>query len=342
MDFARHRHEEDDENEDADDGSANRAGDGLLHHDELGPEVFANALLVADTSSTAREDHTFSGIMFPLVAKSVIPLDEIVVHSIDVRGGLGDMHVFTSTRSLLEAYSDASQWSRIYVGHHSRSWQNPQPLVLDPPLVIKPDQTVSIYVHSTAPGDSAIIYDNSGRKEVVYEDNAIRLLSGLAHVSNEPFSTIAPWGGSAWRPRRAFVGRLVYSFRPVLWQPRTHNRYPSSFKQVVRSLLVLNMRIDTPLGRLGKDVLFYIIGYFQWDDFESLVSLLFFCAFHLLTAQRVRNPGYNWRRFWRSNAHCSLDVKIDLLVCSFFCAACALDGRIKTNTFPAPTMSKLW
>lgn len=44
--------------------------------------------------TTDREDHTFSGIMFPIKCKDILPVSQIVINSIAVRGRLGPITVW--------------------------------------------------------------------------------------------------------------------------------------------------------------------------------------------------------------------------------------------------------
>ena len=65
----------------------------------------------------------------------------------------------------------------------------------------------------------------------------MRVLSGVAHTGDAPFSRVGYWGDVAWRPRREFVGRVRYSVRVLLWAPEHHTRFDASFRGLVCSLL---------------------------------------------------------------------------------------------------------
>jgi len=67
-----------------------------------------NEKVTVDT--TDREDHTFCGIMFPIKCKDVLPVTQVVVNNISVRGGLGPITVWvtndtfnTTSQSVTEA-----------------------------------------------------------------------------------------------------------------------------------------------------------------------------------------------------------------------------------------------
>lgn len=53
-----------------------------------------NENVTVDT--TDNEDHTFSGILFPIKCKDILPVNNVVINSIQVRGGLGPITVWVS------------------------------------------------------------------------------------------------------------------------------------------------------------------------------------------------------------------------------------------------------
>jgi len=236
-------------------------------NDELGRRVFKNAH-VLDASARARLEHTFSGVYFPIRLKTLIPTDAVLVHALEVRGQLGELSVYTTEASIKEMNTLRSPqlWKQCYGPvFHAPSWKEAEPLMFDTPVVVK--STTSFYVHSRLPGDQAIIYDNA-RTPIVFADDAIEILSGVAHISSRAFEPVGPWGGIAFRDRRAFVGKVVYSYQPLLWTMRTHVRFPVAYKRAVVELVALNKRADgCVLARLPRDVLLHVLSYLAWDDF---------------------------------------------------------------------------
>jgi len=65
-----------------------------------------NEKVTIDT--TDREDHTFCGIAFPIQCKAILPVDHLVINSISVRGGLGELSVYISKENPLESGENPS------------------------------------------------------------------------------------------------------------------------------------------------------------------------------------------------------------------------------------------
>lgn len=90
------------------------------------------------------------------------------------------------------------------------------------------------------------------------------MFSGLAHLDPRPFGNRAPWGGSAWRSRRQFVGRVTYGAHYLLWSPQTRHKFPSRFRSCSREfnlsllrctqqqahVLVNCLTLSSPLSRV--------------------------------------------------------------------------------------------
>eukprot|EP00470_Lotharella_oceanica_P003118 CAMPEP_0170176148 /NCGR_PEP_ID=MMETSP0040_2-20121228/9092_1 /TAXON_ID=641309 /ORGANISM="Lotharella oceanica, Strain CCMP622" /LENGTH=386 /DNA_ID=CAMNT_0010418377 /DNA_START=1 /DNA_END=1161 /DNA_ORIENTATION=+ len=134
---------------------------------------------------------------------------------------------------------------------------------LDPVVEVKPGETVGLYVHSLAPGDQAIVYNNQFAA-VTVEDRHFKVLPGFAHVSNRPFSENCAWG-YAWRDGREFVGRLQYGLKWKLWKPEHHKHFPAPFKNMVMTLFLCHRRKSALLSKIPQTVLKYIINFCAWD-----------------------------------------------------------------------------
>ena len=107
-----------------------------------------------------------------------------------------------------------------------------------------------------------VVYDNQ-RDEMCHEDDYIRVFPGLAHLSPDPFGADGPWWGSPWRRRRAFVGKLSYGARYVLWRPvpAAHTRFDPTFRRgVVAAFYALTMGWGG-LARCGNH---YVIFRRRW------------------------------------------------------------------------------
>mmetsp|Transcript_7826 Transcript_7826/g.23546 ORF Transcript_7826/g.23546 Transcript_7826/m.23546 type:complete len:173 (+) Transcript_7826:489-1007(+) len=95
----------------------------------------------------------------------------------------------------------------------------------------------------------------------------------MAHLFSEPFSPFPQnaaqfWWGSAWRPRREFVGRLSYGIRWLLWNPEVHSVLPPQFQRMVWALLMARhpRAHASPLAALELDVIYYVINKISWWD----------------------------------------------------------------------------
>ena len=56
-----------------------------------------------------------------------------------------------------------------------------------------------------------------------YNDEYIKILPGLAHVSNEVFGRQSIWGyGNPWRRGREYVGSAKFQISYKLWDPKKH------------------------------------------------------------------------------------------------------------------------
>ena len=116
------------------------------------------------------------------------------------------------------------------------------------PLLFDPDKSDVIYIHSTLPGDEAIVYDNSypsARRAPPprYDDAFISILSGRAHLSPIPFGQTPIWGwGGGWRDHREFVGQIEYGCVYKLWNPDLHITFGSEFQKAVQTMLACQRR----------------------------------------------------------------------------------------------------
>lgn len=249
------------------------------------------------------EDHTFCGIMFPIKAKEILPVDRIVIRSIAVRGQLGPMTVWVTNDTATPDPRTGEyrfrlhprHWTKVYERTHSPSSRNYVALQLDDPVVLRPGQIRAVYVHSQLEGDEAIVYDNSrglalpglpdrnnnggggmpGQPGAAassrrrWEDSRLAILSGKAHLSNVPFDQTPIWGwGDGWRDRREFVGQIEYGVVYQLWHPERHLAYGDQFRAAaIRLLTGQQRRPESVLATLPDECVYYILHMCRWDWF---------------------------------------------------------------------------
>jgi len=213
-----------------------------------------------DIQTQDYEDHTFSGIMFTLQVLDRA-VEQVVLRGVAVRGELGPMTVWAAKgrwHDFEGLREDRRAWTLLHAAGAAPSYRRPKMLELCTPLALEPGEVVSIYVHSGLHSDTGIVYDNQHRTSGC-EDGYLRVGAACAHLSPTPFSGYHPWG--AWRDRRAFVGRLSYGVKHLLWQPekRVHAAFPTPFRRMVTTLLVLHRRNDNYVADLPEDILYYIL-----------------------------------------------------------------------------------
>ncbi len=211
-----------------------------------------------------------SGVMFPVKCKDNLPLDHVIINSIAVRGRLGPITVWVSNEQQRPDPQYFAMhprfWTKIYEKTHSPSFHTFETLDLsENPIMMKPGQVRAIYVHSTLPGDEAIVYDNRHQRRT-YDDALVSILTGRAHVSQTPFGTTPIWGwGNPWRDQREFVGRIQYGAVYKLWNPSEAHVFGGKFQNLARCLFLCQRRWESPMSMLPDDCIFYILNMCRWD-----------------------------------------------------------------------------
>jgi hypothetical protein len=201
--------------------------------------------------------------MFSMAVQELLPVQFVEISSLWVRGYLGKISVFVTPDSHHNKHEDSSQWTKVYSRTHAESPNDLIELKLEPhqPIQIEPGKGVGLYIHSERPDDRALVYDNQ-RSDVTHEDSFIKVLPGLADLSNQPFSRRGIYGWGSWRERREFVGKMTYGVKYKLWQPSMHHLYPPKFRAMARSLLLVH-RSDDPNNQfrvMPADCMKYILN----------------------------------------------------------------------------------
>ena len=163
-----------------------------------------------ETKTHDHEDHTFSGVMFDVAVNCQdIPVEAFEINALWVRGGLGPIKVYWTEDSFKGKHNQPLLWKLLYEGEHRPCFNELVQLQFPRGLSVSIGQSVGLYVHSSAVTDESIVYDNQ-RGKGEYNDAFITIMPGLAHLFHRPFENNSPWGGSGWRDRRQFVGKVGY------------------------------------------------------------------------------------------------------------------------------------
>ena len=166
--------------------------------------------------------------MFPIKAKEDLPISQILLHSVAVRGQLGPLTVWVSKPNITPSTTTTAAndppnrkhyrfplqkryWTKIYQrthapSRHAYTWLD----FSHQPVVLYPGQVRALYIHSTLDSDEAIVYDNAQvrpwhyasaasaarriQPQARYQDGFVSLWPGKAHLSPEPFGQTPIWG----------------------------------------------------------------------------------------------------------------------------------------------------
>lgn len=210
------------------------------------------------------QDHTFCGIMFDVKCTDNLPVERLEICSIAVRGALGPMTVWTTPGGYRGKARDQSAWTLVYQGDHDESYRQLVSLALPEPLCLAAGEVRGLFVHSSRPGDSSIVYDNQRYPQP--EGMLLSILPGMAALDMRPFGRTGFWG-EGWRDCRDFVGRIDVGVCWRLWNPECHQLFPASFRRAVRCLLLCVARPACPLHVLSDSLLLYVLNMCRWDWF---------------------------------------------------------------------------
>ena len=216
------------------------------------------------------EDHTFCGIMFDVRCECSLPLEYLEITSLSVRGDLGPLTVWHTPNTHRDKHQIRDAWTRVYEAQHPPSRQKMVELRLPVPLRLRPGEACGLYIHSAAPGDDAIVYDNQRGRHVASTDRCLQLLPGMAHLSNRPFGDHGLWG-SPWRRNREFVGRIAYGVRWQMWSPNAHPRFPAGFQRAVEAMLMASRRPESIVYLLHDYIVHFIMNQCEWWEWPLVV-----------------------------------------------------------------------
>ena len=185
------------------------------------------------------EDHSFNGIMFDVSCQPIHAIKELIITSFWVRGALGDISVYCTLPQFSTHFgrnTAPQDWTTVFVGDVAENWTEYLEIKLNVPIILTSGESRGIYIHSRADHDLSIVYDNK-RKNISGGDEYLEIWPGMAHTSNQPFSSNGGWG---WRSNRQFVGRISYGVRHCCYGAPTHKYFPLSFRKKAIWFMVLH------------------------------------------------------------------------------------------------------
>ena len=223
----------------------------------------------------------------------MLPLQYVEIHSVFVRGLLGQMTVWAAKKPIksnqssnasvitfgmiehatmqMERYHKQEEWVKVFDSVCEPSPRALVELPLDEPIRIERGEMIGIYVHSAERGDQGIVYDNTGELGArPKRDGRITIHPGVAHLSMKPFGKSAPWGGASLRPNRQFVGKLGYAVRWMRWNENVHKMFPCGYRDAVVELIKGNRDENCALSILPPEIIFAMLNKsVGWDWFNA-------------------------------------------------------------------------
>jgi len=218
--------------------------------------------------------------MFPIRIHNILPVSKIILQSVAVRGALGPLTVWMSpvqqgTRFSVPMRQEA--WTLVYSGFHKGDFKDYTTLSLNPshrnclldtPLALAPGSICALYIHSSARGDEAIVYDNADTESS--NDPLVHVGTAKAHLSPQVFGQTPIWGaGIAWRDRRSFVGCLSYG---VIYKLFAQSHLPSFGPRFTRGVDTVRALRGPDWSRLPDECVEYILHLLPWHWFDDTVE----------------------------------------------------------------------
>jgi hypothetical protein len=110
--------------------------------------------------------------MFPIRAKSILPIERIIIQSVAVRGQLGDISIWISNAipnsndisnrnnqgSIFRLHS--KYWTKVYEKTHKpsqRTYQTMDLTMSETPVFLLPGEVRMMYIHSTLESDTGTL-----------------------------------------------------------------------------------------------------------------------------------------------------------------------------------------
>jgi len=206
-------------------------------------------------------NHTFNGVVFEV--KSKCPTAVIRVESFWVGGDLGEITIWAcpTYKTATNTPPTGEGWINVAADTYEPCWTDSTEVKLTKPVDIDPYKSMGFYIHSALNNDQGLAYNS--HSGVVCEDKNTSVWAGWGHTRSVPFLQQS-W---SWRRNRGPSGAMSYSQIYTLWCPRTHYKFPPSFKKVVFCLLAIHSKRPLSLlSQLPLDALYAILEFchLQW------------------------------------------------------------------------------
>ena len=184
------------------------------------------------------EQQSFCGIVFPIRCNDNLPIQQINICTVSVCGQLGPMTVWVFNDTVTAGIKvpwNPCKWTKLHDETHAPSQHELVPLQLDAPIRLLSGQTQLIYIHSSSPGNVAIVCSSLSWNG----DSHLSLPCGSVHVANTAaFGTTIVWSWKeAQKSHQSFFGQIDYDAVYPLWSPTTRNHFGPHFNAMINALL---------------------------------------------------------------------------------------------------------
>ena len=212
------------------------------------------------------EQQSVCGIMFPIRCNDNLPIQHVDISTVSVYGQLGLMTVWVFNDIVttgIKVTWNSCKWTKLHDETHAPSQHELVPLQLDAPIQLLPGQTRLIYIHSSSPGNEAIVCSSRSWNGGSY----LSLPRGSVHAANTAaFGTTIVWSWKeAQKSHQSFFGQIDYDAVHLLWSPTTRHHFGPNFHAMINALLSCQQQFTNPISILPNDILYYILSMCPWD-----------------------------------------------------------------------------
>jgi len=221
-------------------------------------------------------DHKFSGIMFDVHCKVTgPPIKQVEIRAVQIQGDLGDISIYCTPGGHEGKHEMPREWTLIAEAHLPPSPDNFASVPFEVRVVLKPGDSIGLFVHSRLVRDTAIAYANQSGP-ITCEDLQLKVLPGRAHLSHVPFGPNGLPGApllhpQGWQQHRQFVGTIAYDVSYLIWtlHAQVNSRFPGKFRETVSLLIYAHRQRNGPIRLLPLESLCLVLSMCSWDWFGA-------------------------------------------------------------------------